>query len=80
MKKKSLLFILIIFSTFFIYACAEQEDVSSLTKRLDSLSEKVNDLTKRVEELEGKVNTLMAEKIVEKTNIFFRQSLPQIRR
>ena len=69
MKKKSLLFILIIFSTFFIYACAEQEDVSSLTKRLDSLSEKVNDLTKRVEELEGKVNTLMAEKIVEKPEV-----------
>ena len=69
MAKKSLLLILIIFSVLFIYSCAEQEDVSSLTKKLDNLTEKVNDLTKRVEELEGKVNTLMAKKIVEKPKV-----------
>jgi basic membrane lipoprotein Med (substrate-binding protein (PBP1-ABC) superfamily) len=69
MLKKSLLLFLMILSTLFIYSCAEQEDVSSLTKKIDSLIEKVNDLTKRVEELEEKVATLTAKEVAKKLKV-----------
>jgi basic membrane protein A len=69
MIKRYLLLILIIFSVLFIYSCAEQEDISSLTKKFENLTEKVNDLTKKVEKLEEKVNTLMAKKVVKKLKV-----------
>jgi basic membrane protein A len=69
MIKRSLLLILLFFSVLFIYSCAEQEDVSSLTKKVENLTEQVNALTKKVEELEEKVNTLMAKKVVEKLKV-----------
>ena len=69
MIKRSFLLTLLIFSVLFIYSCAEQEDVSSLTKKVENLTEKVNALTKKVEELEEKVNTLMAKKVVEELKV-----------
>ena len=66
MIRRGLLFSFFVIAIMLTFSCGQQQDVGSLTKKLEDLTKQVEDLTKKVDELTEKVNAITEEKVVEK--------------
>ena len=68
MIRRGLLFSILVLAVLLTFSCGQQQDVGSLTKKLEELTEKVNDLSSKVDELTEKVNAISKEemKVAEK--------------
>ena len=71
MIRRAFLFSFLVFAILLTFSCGQQEDVSSLTKKLENLAEQVSELTKKVDELTERVNALTEKKVVKKLKAGF---------
>ena len=69
MIRRGILFSFLVFTILLTFSCGQQQDVGSLTKKLEDLTKQVEDLTKKVDDLTEKVNAITEEKVEKKVEV-----------